>query len=373
MDRRRFLETSFGAAATAALPVMSAAPVRLVNRTKTLFNAYYLRAHMYTCVPRQVREDLEWMAGVGTDYVSVAVLEQDLFAAVENLTLVCTEAARVGIKVLAVPARWGGLTAGAPKVPSLFSALHPETWVMDRAGRTDLAPLVSGVISSVHHPKTLAFFCDTLADVYRKLPSLAGMILDEPKGFQPDYSPAAVQALGRNAPKKAHYAAATAFYSAVCAFAKAQFHDKLTLLFGQASSSDEIHAAQAAVGPLDFFGFDGRPWDRASDRVFQGGDPTSESGKGKVLLDRGVEWIKLARSVPGRRAFFLAENHNITAPMIDVIDRGFPRLLALGADMVSYYYYPRNVQEPERAMGVIGRHIQTFAGGARTRPMILNR
>ena len=36
---------------------------------------------MYTCVPRQIREDMEWMAAIGTNFVCVGVLEQDLFAA----------------------------------------------------------------------------------------------------------------------------------------------------------------------------------------------------------------------------------------------------------------------------------------------------
>jgi len=50
-------------------------------------NAYYFWQHMYTLVPRYVREDMEWMAGVGTNAVSVGILEQDLFAAEANLDI----------------------------------------------------------------------------------------------------------------------------------------------------------------------------------------------------------------------------------------------------------------------------------------------
>ncbi len=71
---------------------------------------------MYTLVPRHVREDLRWMADIGTRLVSLAVLEQDFRAAGENIDLVCEQAHRAGQQVVAVPARWGGLTAGAPKV-----------------------------------------------------------------------------------------------------------------------------------------------------------------------------------------------------------------------------------------------------------------
>ena len=54
-----------------------------------LLNAYYLRHHMYTLVPRHVREDMAWLADQGTDAVSIAVLEQDLFASRYNIEIIC--------------------------------------------------------------------------------------------------------------------------------------------------------------------------------------------------------------------------------------------------------------------------------------------
>jgi hypothetical protein len=60
---------------------------------------------MYTLVPRHVREDLQWMADVGTDLVSVAILEQDLNAAVENVSIIQNQAAKLGMKLAVVPSR----------------------------------------------------------------------------------------------------------------------------------------------------------------------------------------------------------------------------------------------------------------------------
>ncbi len=69
MNRRTFLKTT--GVASVALPALAPAadlaPVKSVNRTSTAIAAYYLNAHMYTYVPRHVRADLEWMAGVGTN------------------------------------------------------------------------------------------------------------------------------------------------------------------------------------------------------------------------------------------------------------------------------------------------------------------
>jgi hypothetical protein len=77
-----------------------------------LLSAYYQRAHMYTIVPRHVREDLKWMAGIGTNVVCVAMLEQDLFAAIDNVNLISEEAAKAGLKVFAIPSRWVSTGAG---------------------------------------------------------------------------------------------------------------------------------------------------------------------------------------------------------------------------------------------------------------------
>ena len=366
MNRRTFLSAS--AAVPTALPVLvraADAPPRPVNRTTTAIAAYYLNAHMYTIVPRHVRADMEWMASIGTQYLCVGVLEQDLFAARENHALILAEATRVGMKVLAVPSRWAGLTAGAPKTPSLFSVANPDTWMMNKRGTTLVSPQVSGVISSIHHPKTLQFFQDTLTELFRQHPTMAGFILDEPKAFNIDTSPMAVSALGANAALEAHLGAARDFYSKVCRFAKERWPEKLTILFQKADNHTPAElTAGGGVGPLDYYGCDGRPWTREEDQRFPHGGANSESGKGKILLSGiGQLFIDTAVRAPGRKSFLLAENHNVTTAMIDAMDRNYPATLNLRPDLFAYYYYPRNVQEPDRAMEVIARHIRRFTQG----------
>jgi hypothetical protein len=368
MNRRAFLKTSVAATATASIApaawAASGAPVRSANHAKAKVAAYYLNVHMYTCVPRHVRNDMEWMAEKGTDYVCPGVLEQDLFAAHENLALIIAEAERVGMKVLAVPSRWAGCTAGAPKVPSLFSMTHPETLMRNKRGSTAIGPRVAGGISSVHHPETLKFFQDTLVDLYRQHPSIAGIIIDEPKNFLVDYSELAVAALGKNAPREAHLAAAGAFWGKVTAFAKEQWPDKLTILFQQAHNEDDELAISSAIPHLDYFGADGRPWGEADDKLMKA-EEGQESGKGKILLGgRGEKFIALAKKQPGRKSFFLIENHNLQSSMIEPLDRNYPAVLALPADLFTYYYYPRNVDEPDRTMDIIGTHLKRFTRGA---------
>lgn len=368
MKRRKFAKSTLAGSAAALIPstlaTASSVPLRAQNKGRADLAAYYFRGHMYTCVPRQIREDMEWMAEKGTSYVCPAVIEQDLFAAQENLALITEEAERAGMRILAVPSRWGGLTAGAPKIPSLFSVLNPHTWLKTDDGRTGIAAQTSGVISSIHHPDTLTFFCETLKEMYRQHPSWAGMILDEPKAYRPDYSTMALKALGPNAPHSAHLRAASRFYSEVCKYTKEHWPDKMNILFIQANKSKETLEISAEVKHLDYFGADGRPWGLEDDEKMKGGEPGQESGTEKVLLSgNGDYFISLAQQEPGRKSFFLLENHNLKANMMEPMDRNYPAVLSLAADMFCYYYYPRNVEQPERAMELIGRHLKRYSQG----------
>lgn len=362
LNRRSFIKSGLVAAAAWPEITQRASLAAPAGGRRAQLGAYYLNAHMYTSVPRHVRADMEWMADKGTHFVCVGILEQDLWAAHENIALIIAEAARVGMQAIAVPSRWAGLTAGAPKVPSMFSVLNPHTWIVNKKGISGFATKVSGVISSVHWPETYEFFTKTLADLYRQHPALIGFILDEPKGFHVDYSAKAIEVLGKDAPRAAHLKAAADFYDRVCAFAKKQYPDKLTLLFTQMHNDEDEIELCAAMRHLDYFGGDGRPWDLAADNAWKGGSSGQESGKGKVLLSgKGKKFIELAHT-RGKKSFFLIENHNLSADMIPAMDRHYPEVLALGADLYLYYYYPRNVQEPDRAMDVIGRHLKRFSG-----------
>src|SRR5215469_15550057 len=205
----------------------SAAP----SAAAPILSAYYQRAHMYTIVPRHVREDLKWMAGIGTNVVCVAMLEQDLFAAIDNINLISEEAARAGMKVFAIASRWAGLVAGSPKVPSLFSVTHPETWILKKDGKPRYWPSNSGVVSSVHHPATLEFFCNEVDELFKTFPAVAGIIWDEPKGFIPEFSKPALEKLGPDAPETAYWQAAADFYGRVTLHLKKNHPGKLATMF----------------------------------------------------------------------------------------------------------------------------------------------
>jgi hypothetical protein len=314
--------------------------------------AYYFRQHMYTLVPRQLRDDLAWMADVGTDAVCLAVLEQDLWAARSNLDAICREAERAGIAVHAVPSRWGGLVAGAPKVPSLFAANHPETWSRDAKDQPHLSS-IWGPMASVHHPATMEFFHATLETLLTQWP-VRGIIWDEPKNlYRMDFAPEARRKMPDGADMSWHIDAVADFFDAVGARAKGIRNDVTISMFLYAHLKGYCVERCARIETLDYFGCDGRPW-RLEDRP-----ASTESGR-KVLLGQAHRFLDEARR-NAKGGLILIENHAMDSRDFDLMDRRLPEVLALGAEKVLYYYYGRDVADPDRQMAILARH---FKGNA---------
>ncbi len=353
MDRRDFLgKMSLAASGVMVLPPLAwSVPADRVRPVKgKLLNAYYFRAHMYTLVPHQVREDLQFMADLGTDAISVAILEQDLFAAVENVSIIANEAERLGISLFIVPSRWGGILAGAPKVPSIFSAQHPHTWVLDSDGNF-VKSKWSGVMSSFHHPDTRNFFKEHI-DKCLSLWPVKGIIWDEPKLYTIiDHSAAAMQALDGSTDLKDHQQAFSDFFSELNAHIKSKAPEVLTSLFVYANLGDDVVQSGAQITHLDYYGCDGRPW-----RNEDGGEQEQAN---KVLLGVGERFLTAARA-EGKGGFWLIENHNMSAGSNALMERRLEEVINHQPEQLAYYYYPRNVDKPDENMDIIGRHLKKY-------------
>lgn len=314
-------------------------------------SAYYFRSHMYTLVPRHVREDMEWMADLGTDAVVIGVLEQDLFAAVENIQTVAEEAERVGMKLYMTPSRWGSLVAGCPKVPSTFSSSRPEVWSLKKDGTPHL---FMGPLASVHHPATLEFFVDAMEQALSLAP-ISGIIWDEPKALEKkDTSPMALEALkGKDVEDiNVHIDAQADFFDQVNQAARTLRPDLDISMFVYGHLEGYLVDRLARIPSLNSFGLDGRPY-RKEDG---GGSDSGIQEPTKFLCDQGPRFIEAAHR-HGKDAFMLIENHAMKAQDIDLMDQRLPEVLALGAEHICYYYYPRSVTEPDRAMQVIAKHL----------------
>ncbi len=352
MNRKQFIQLSTSAAAMSAFSgnLLAGKVVSefLPTQKHPFLNAYYFRAHMYTMVPAQVRHDMQWMADLGTKVVSVAVLEQDLWAAVENLEIIANEASRVGMEVHIVPSRWGGLVAGAPKVPSLFSVHNPDTWMLEENGNPYRSKN-SGVISSVHAEKTLDFVIESMYKAI-DLWGIKGVIWDEPKTFNKiDYSKNALEQLGHTPDREESIAANVSFYSAINKAIKERDAAFTTSLFLPADKEADIINQAATITDLDYFGCDGRPW------APEDGGKLESSGK--VLLKNGERFISAARN-NNKHTLWLIENHNMLDEDAKLMDKRMPEVISKDIDQYIYYYYPRNLETPDFIMDTLKKHLK---------------
>ncbi|MGN6752680.1 MAG: hypothetical protein ACTHJJ_09005 [Intrasporangium sp.] len=300
------------------------------GKGQRMLNAYYLAPNAYTVVPRRVRDDMRWMASIGTTAVSISVLEQDFDSAHYNIEIAVNEAIRAGITPYAIPSRWGSLVAGAPSVPSNFTEQHPETWVLKPDGK----PYTNsrGHRSDPKHPATVDFF---LKNTERLLTQWAfeGLIWDEPK--QND---------------------AVDLFRVASDHARAIKPDLTLTMFmdlasfrGGAAADEAERFAQ--IEALDYFGCDGRPW---------GLDDPDEQNK--VLLGGdGQRFIDMAKR-NGKGSFLLAETYALNSSSYPLVDRRLPEVVDLGCDQLAYYYYPRNCQDPDRLMQITSKHVRNYAG-----------
>lgn len=347
MDRRKFLQ-ALGLGGV----VLSLNNRAFANRPKTsnlLITAYYFRAHMYTIVPKQVAADIRAIAEMGANAIAIALLEQDLFVAVENVKIISEEARKQNLKVFCVPSRWAGLVAGAPKVPSLFAVQNPETWAYNPDGKPQFNN-TWGITCSVFHPETRKYFTEQLLKS-QKLFGFDGFIFDEPKCLTTDYSKAATEKQSGKVTWDGHMAGVVDFFSEVTGQIKQANPKLVTSLFNYASANNAVAEWFAKITHLDYYGMDGRPWPNN-----WGGEL---EGSNKTIHDNYERFNKLAVD-NGKRTLYLIENHNLRAEDTELMRRGLDLMLNFLPQHLIFYYYPRNVGKPEESMRVISKFVRSI-------------
>jgi hypothetical protein len=267
-------------------------------------------------------------------------------------------AERAGLEVHAVPSRWGGLVAGWPGAPSLFSATHPETWMLYEDGSPNFRG-TWGPMSSVHHEATGEHFRECL-DVILEYP-LAGIIWDEPKPLiHVDHSPAAkARAPGGDtagAGAEWNVDSVADFFEMAGRHAKSKRPAVKLTMFLYSWLDGYVVERTAAIPTLDYYGCDGRPWTLEEDSELRD-DPA-----GKVLLPKMDRFLDAARA-NGKAGFVLIETQGLPPEACPAIDRRLPEVLDRGTDHVAYYYYGGALEDAERLMEIQARHLRAAVSG----------
>jgi hypothetical protein len=202
------------------------------------------------------------------------------------------------------------------------------------------------------YPEVEAFIGDKLLEMAETWPEIPGYIWDEPKYGAPDYSDRTREVLGDDFTSKQWLEAATEVQSRINERFLAAHPDKQLHLFTYAFVDDYTVEAFTSVRGLTSVGCDGRPWhDQDSGQT--------DGGEGKTLLGNGERFLEAAHR-KGKRTLWLIENHNLRMEDLQLMDRQLPQVIAAPVDHLIYYYYPRNVVDPDRAMAVVKRHVSSF-------------
>ena len=183
---------------------------------------------------------------------------------------------------------------------------------------------------------------------------IAGIVMDEPKKLHKrDYSEYARARFGDDPDYKAQLAARVEVFNEMGRVMKALRKDASLSLFVHASKVPQYADVLASMPQLDYFGCDGRPW--PVNQI------TERNWNRKCLLPANLDtFIDIAKR-NGKKTLCLAENYDLPIRYLTNYDQGFPALLRRGLDHLVYYYFPRNIEDPETHMNVVQKHVKAFA------------
>jgi hypothetical protein len=224
----------------------------MTNNFPKYLIAYYFHGQDFCMVRRHVQEDMQWMKAQQTDAIAIGIHEADLLGG--NTHMICEEAQRVGLDILAIPSRLLGLVAGWHRAPGATIVEHPQWW----ARRQDGLPIKGfGPQASIHHPEVFDAVCEYLQSLWEKFPDVQGIIWDEIKCLHTeDHSQAAISALGQASQGLDQIKATCNFIERVNAYIRSIKPDMLIDLFIPAHYPERDILNCSAIHDLDAFGCD---------------------------------------------------------------------------------------------------------------------
>ncbi len=360
MKRRDFTKLTVAAAIGSSvldIPYACSVASEKIKRP-SLINTLYYRAHTFHYNPSHIAVDLQWMADHGTDAVTIAISEVDFENAQLNIETIIKEAHKRNIKVFFVTSRWAGIFAGAPKMPSVFAAKNPHTWSLNK--NEDPYFHSSGPICSIYYPEVFDFFIEHLDKVFNTW-NLDGVVWDEPKAYQMDYSAFAKAKLqDRLGYKKGDKEALITHEVNYCDFIsnlndhiKKEHGDKVINFFAYPYLSESWVEQASNIRHLDYFGADGRGYPNIE-------KPETYTGK-KFLLGEGKVGKRYVDKAAEKKlkSMVLLENFKTKSSEYALLERHIDTIIPM-ADQFAYYYYPRSCDNPDKAMKIITGHLKKY-------------
>lgn len=360
MKRRDFTKLSLTGLAAAGILGVPYACIQAGKQLKkpSLVNNLYYRANTFHYNPSHIAADMQWMADHGSNAVTIALSEVDFEQAPRNIETIVTEAHKRNLKVFFVTSRWAGVFAGAPKMPSIFAARNPQTWSLNAYGIPYFH--TSGPICSIYYPEVKEFFVEYLDKSFNDF-GFDGVVWDEPKAYQMDYSAFAKAKLqqipgyetGEGNALITHEGNYCEFISQLNDHIKEKHGEKIINFFAYPYLTDSWIEQASEIRHLDYFGADGRAYPNVE-------KPETYKGK-KFLLGEGKVATRYMDKAAEKslKSMVLIENFKTKPNEYDLLNKHLDTIITM-ADQFAYYYYPRSCDEPDKAMQIITNKLKKY-------------
>ena len=306
-----------------------------------MITAYCLSYGHWTVVPHQLQESFADMAACGFNAVALSFSESEMMYARRAFEIQVDLAHACGLKVLVVPSRLGNRFAGAPLMPSLWLAQHPEAQIPNHVGWTGpMACLESPIFRD-----WIQGFMTTLLTDY----PLDGIIWDEPKAERliskhPD-------TLAKFGPEPTPEQMEDGFVDFLADLNERclSIHPHLSMtLFNQKTSSERFTRASSAVPGIQYAGYDGN----LSRQSFFHEEPQWHKYRVESVWQRTVD----EGAATGRKTFALIENMLMPKAAIPEYEANLDAYLQRHRpDHLAFYYYAHNNEDPETVHAITRR------------------
>ncbi len=308
-------------------------------------NFYYLAHGFFVMNPRQIADDYREIKDLGADSLTYAILEQDEEFCPATVEMHFAMAHKAGLKVYVIFSRFGGLFAGAPRVPSLFATNNPEVLMRNENGGVYGGDI--GVVACVNNPKFAGFFDETTARLLSRF-EIDGVVLDEPKvAGMACHCDACRRLRGEADPLRFQKESFAGWLGRIITNMKRQKPGLEVALFNDTLQDTEFHEMTAKLAGLDYHGIDGS-------LSLQGVDPKRPGRTKMPLLDQLPEAKRIAHS-NGKKLMAVCENFQVPASQIPAWEASFAKVLEFRPELLVFFHYAPNTDDPEALQEMVRR------------------
>ena len=304
-----------------------------------MISAYCLDYNTWTCIPRHVREDFEELRDMGVDTVCLSFSENDMAYARRTFEIIIEIAHEVGLKVFLIPSRIAGRFAGAPLMPSIWLAKHPEYIISEDCW------MPAACVEAPEVRQWIKDFMKTLITEY----DIDGIVWDEPKeAYQISHHPATIARFGDNPTVEDMYVGFCEFFEDLTGYCHDLNPNLVQNLFCQATEPTFFTKMISKNPHITYFGYDGN---LSKQRIFK--EPIAEA---KYRIESCWERTVEECAEAGKKTFALVESMHMPREEHENFEKAFDNYLEnYHPDHLSIYFYAHNADDPEGLQDIIRR------------------